>query len=246
MSRRALLGVAAGLAVGGPALAQTAPLTIGADYRIPLSRPDRRKLDAWVEALRGKVAGWWPTLTTRLGSPGFTPTRTVTVRFIYILPKQIPAATRGDVILVDPGELLARVRNPDTLGMIGHELVHVVQAYPKGQPPWLVEGIADYMRYYVLLPGDPSRYFDPASVDWRTGYQPTAGLLDFVERAQPGAVQTINAIMRQGGDGPAALAKLGGAPPDQLWASYMATRPAAADAAAAGRSVERIMLNSAG
>ena len=26
---------------------------------------------------------------------------------------------------------------------------------------WITEGIADYMRYYVLLPDDPGRFFNP-------------------------------------------------------------------------------------
>src|SRR5436189_2063268 len=37
-------------------------------------------------------------------------------------------------------------KNPDDIGMLAHELTHAVQAYPKADPGWLTEGIADYAR----------------------------------------------------------------------------------------------------
>lgn len=37
--------------------------------------------------------------------------------------------------------------NPKDIGLVTHELMHVVQSYPGGQPGKLVEGIADYVRW---------------------------------------------------------------------------------------------------
>ena len=38
-------------------------------------------------------------------------------------------------------------KHPDDIGLFTHELVHVVQAYPKSDPTWLTEGLADYARH---------------------------------------------------------------------------------------------------
>ncbi len=83
---------------------------------------------------------------------------------------------------------------------------------------------------YVLRPDDPARYFDPAGIDWSRGYQPTAvaavahDRVELVHRAGMGALDEVEQA------GAAALARIGGARVATLWAAYMATGPAAADA----------------
>ncbi len=152
--------------------------------------------------------------------------------------ERVAAITHGTTIHVNGPFLLARLGDPDMFGMMAHELTHVVQAYPHTPQTWLVEGIADYVRYYVLLPQDPGRRFDPASARYDEGYQATAGLLDWVEQQHPGAVREINAVLRRGGDGRVALMRVVGAEPEQVWSAYLASRPAAAgpDGGAAGLS----------
>ncbi|UJR13660.1 hypothetical protein I4U23_000672 [Adineta vaga] len=44
--------------------------------------------------------------------------------------------TRDVVITIDPG-----------YNGVTHECMHVVQRYPRGDPGWLIEGIADYARW---------------------------------------------------------------------------------------------------
>ena len=232
-------GLLAALALGAPDVwAQTAPpaasprIDVSFGPRVP--QPMRDQLQAWTETLKTRIPLWWPVLTTALSSPDYTPTDHVTLAFYRIDIAGAPAATTGTTVDVDPWKLIVRLHNPDAFGMVAHELVHVVQAYrPSATPGWLTEGIADYMRYYVLLPNDPGRYFDPQGLTEKTGYQPTAGMLDWVEKSHPGAVQKINQTMRQGGDGAATLATITGADPDALWRAYMATRPTAANATAA-------------
>ncbi|CAF2633832.1 unnamed protein product [Rotaria sp. Silwood2] len=36
---------------------------------------------------------------------------------------------------------------PISTGVLTHEMMHIVQSYSGGQPGWLVEGIADYVRW---------------------------------------------------------------------------------------------------
>jgi len=202
-------------------------LRIDVNYHVDFYPEERAGLEAWVERLKPKMMTWWPILTAALASPGFTPTDQISLEFYRIEPSTVPAATIKTRIVVDPAYVLAHLHNPDMFGMVGHEMVHVMQAYPGHLAPWLTEGLADYMRYYVLIPDDPGRAFDPKDAHFDGGYQPTAGLLDWVERGHPGAVRRVNAVMRQGGDGPAELSRQAGAPLEMVWAAYLASRPAA-------------------
>ncbi len=225
--RLALSMLLAGAAAPVWAAGADSGLKVDVSYHVGFYPEERAGLEAWVERLKPKMAGWWPILTTALASPGFTPTDRISLEFYRIEPSNVPAATIKTRIIVDPAYVLAHLHNPDMFGMIAHQMVHVMQAFPDHTTPWLTEGLADYMRYYVLIPDDPGRAFDPKGARFDGGYQPTAGLLDWVERAHPGAVRRVNAVMRQGGDGPAELSRQAGAPLETAWAAYLASRPAA-------------------
>src|SRR5262249_22775071 len=115
------------------------------------------------------------------------------------------------------------IHDADTLGMVAHEMVHVAQRYPRA-PGWVIEGIADYMRYYVLIPDDPARAFSPGGATWRDGYQATAGWLDWIERQHPGTITRLNAGLRAGGDGSRVLGQTAG-DAAASWAAYLASKP---------------------
>jgi hypothetical protein len=242
--RRAFLtGLAGLLATPRAAGAQATAGFFQVEWHCVLTPPQRALVEAWVGRLDTLAQGWWPTITGALASPGNSPASRVFLSIINIRPTTVPAMTVKNRIYVDGPYVLAKIDNPDRLGMVAHELVHVAQAYPGHPTRWLTEGIADYLRYYVLLPRDPGRAFDPLQSDWRAGYQPTAGLLDWAERRRPGVVRAVNADLRQGGDGVGALVKAAGAPPDDLWRAYLATGPAAA-APAALRARQRALQTS--
>jgi len=209
------------------AAAADSALQIDVSYHVDFYPEERAGLEAWVERLKPKMETWWPILTSSLASPGYRPADRISLEFYRIEPNTIPAATIKNRIVVDPAYVLAHLHNPDMFGMVGHEMVHVVQAYPDHVASWLTEGMADYMRYYVLIPDDPGRAFDPKGAHFDGAYQPSAGLLDWVERRHPGAVRSVNTVMRRGGDGPAELTRLAGAPLETLWAAYLASHPAA-------------------
>jgi len=60
------------------------------------------------------------------------------------------AATAGDRIT---GSVQFFKAHPDDLGAMIHETVHVVQHYQRrrNNPSWLVEGVADYVRFFEEL-----------------------------------------------------------------------------------------------
>jgi hypothetical protein len=93
-------------------------------------------------------------------------------------------------------------RHPDDVGAMVHETVHVVQAYRYGRggnrnPGWLVEGIADYVRFFKYEPGKAG----PVRADkhYDGSYRVTATFLNYVsEKYDKELVRKLNAAMRQG------------------------------------------------
>jgi len=67
--------------------------------------------------------------------------------------------------------------HPGDVGMIVHEMVHVVQSYPAYNPVWLVEGIADYVRWFFYEPVDKRPHPNLARANARDSYQTTAAFL---------------------------------------------------------------------
>jgi hypothetical protein len=218
------------LADAGRSRAQSSPLLTFA-YGPHIGNAEHKALEVWGGLLARLADGWWRTITTRLASPGFEPADQITIDFDDIRIPGAPALTRGSVIEVDARGLLARLRDPDALAMIAHEMVHVAQRYPHA-PGWLVEGIADYMRYYVLITDDPSRAFQAKGATWRGGYQASAGFLDWAEQGHPGTVTRINAALRAGEDGEALLRETVGQPLPQAWTAYIESKPYAISAEA--------------
>ena len=67
--------------------------------------------------------------------------------------------------------------HPNDLGMIVHEMVHFVQSYPTYDPVWLVEGIADYVRWFFYEPVGKRPRPNPAKATARDSYQTTGAFL---------------------------------------------------------------------
>ena len=219
VTRRALF---AAVAIG--VVAPTAARASNATADMVVDTGNAPQLAAWAAALKPMMQRWWPVITAALASPGYEAPGRVNVAFRDFGQANVGAATIGDTIYVNLPDIQA---HPDDFGRVAHEMVHVVQAYPQPNIQWLTEGIADYLRYYVLLLDDPRRAFDPHRATYERGYQPAAALLDWVERRHGGAVRQINAAMRQGGDGEAELLKITGSTPLTLWRAYLASLPTA-------------------
>jgi hypothetical protein len=79
-----------------------------------------------------------------------------------------------------------------------HETVHCVQYYKaRGLPGWLVEGIADYVRFWRYEPGKAGRLL-PERANYDGSYRTTAAFLSFVtEKYDRQAVPKLNALLRE-------------------------------------------------
>jgi hypothetical protein len=115
-------------------------------------------------------------------------------------------------------------------GAVVHELVHVVQQYHGGRgraqnPGWLVEGIADYFRWFKYEPkptGTRPRNLDTAS--YTDSYRTTAGFLNYVvEKHDKQLVMKLNAAMREGKYSSGLWKEYTGKTADELWKEYVAT-----------------------
>lgn len=216
IGRRALL-LGAASAAALPAAARAS----NERTRFVLDLAEAPHLDGWSKELVRRAAAWWPRIARALASPGFVAADEVTIRFSNDTDDAYATAL-GTLVTVNADYI---TRNPDDFGCVAHELAHVVQDYPDtAGPVWLVEGVADFIRYYTLFPDDPRRAFVAGEVDYRSAYQPTAAFLDYLEATRaPGCVRYVNGVMRAGGDGEAALRQVAAAPLDALWRKFKAT-----------------------
>jgi len=85
------------------------------------------------------------------------------------------------------------------VGAMVHETVHVAQRYrTRNNPGWLVEGVADYVRFYKYEPGK-LKPLPPEKAKYNGSYQVTARFLAFlVERYDKQIVRKLNQVMRDG------------------------------------------------
>lgn len=147
----------------------------------------------------GKQAGlqcldWLPILAALLPSDGFVPPREVTL--LFDPAQKGVASTQGNRITIAADWVR---QHPDDLGMVIHELTHVVQDYRGKGEGWLTEGIADYIRYWIYEPGTRKFEINRATSHYRQGYGTAAAFLDWMERTQAkGTVVKLNAASRKG------------------------------------------------
>jgi hypothetical protein len=92
-------------------------------------------------------------------------------------------------------------RRPNDFGAMVHETVHVAQMYRRGggrNLGWLVEGIPDYIRFFIYEPGKIGP-LNPDRVEYNQPYRPAAAFLNYVtEKYDKDIVRKINAALREG------------------------------------------------
>lgn len=151
------------------------------------------ELAAWADKAKAIVEKWHPIISELLKSDGFTPPAEVKLTFKKHM-KGV-AGTSGSTITI-AAEWIKK--HPDDFGMIVHELTHVIQSYPKYDPVWLVEAIADYVRYFHYEPKAKLAGIDPARTSYRDGYGTAAMFLAWIERTHDKAiVRKLNEALRR-------------------------------------------------
>jgi hypothetical protein len=114
------------------------------------------------------------------------------------------------------------IDHPDDYGAVVHEMAHVVQAYHGGNTPgWLVEGIADYVRWFRYEPVEKRPKFDAQRQSYTAGYQVAGAFLDWiVANKKPQFVRKMNIECRHGKYRPELWSELAGGTVDELWTEF--------------------------
>lgn len=157
----------------------------------------------WADKAAKLCKEWYPKLVTALPSDGYKPPMKVTLQFKKDM-KGV-AHTINDRIVIASDWI---TKNPGDIGMVHHEMVHVVQQYrkPNRSAGWLVEGIADYLRWYVyepmaMKPDELRRaqYANPDRAKYNDSYRTTASFLNYVvKNIDPDIISKLNVLLREG------------------------------------------------
>lgn len=192
-----------------PAVAEGARETFDAadgKYQFTLDTTDAPDLTEWARTeLVPVVREWYPKIVDLLPSEGFTAPARVTITFRGGMGGT-PASASGSRVNCNREWFRNNLRG-EARGSVVHELVHVVQQYgraPRGapRPGWLVEGIADYVRWFLYEPETRGAEITRRNLErarYDGSYRISANFLHWAtENHDPKLVPTLNAALRQG------------------------------------------------
>jgi hypothetical protein len=186
--------------------------------RVTVDTSEVPDLAPWGDKAKTLVEKWHPKIAELLKSEGFTPPSRV--KLVFKKNMEGVAGTSGDTITIAADWVK---QHPDDYGMVIHELTHVVQSYPGNDAGWLVEGIADYVRFFHFEPKTRLGRLD-AKASYRDGYRTAARFLAWVERTQDKeAVRKLNAALRTGRYDQRLFKEYTGKDLDRLWTDFVAS-----------------------
>jgi hypothetical protein len=188
-----------------------------AAVRVAVDVTEVPELAPWAEQAKQLVEKWHPIISGLLPSDGFTaPSR---VKLVFKKDIKGVASTSGATITIAAEWVKG---HPDDYGMVVHELTHVIQAYPRNEAGWLVEGIADYVRFFHYEPKAKLTAINPARQSYRDGYRVTAMFLAWIERTHDKAiVRKLNDALRKSEYRYSLFKKQTGKTLDRLWADFL-------------------------
>ncbi|MDQ3815766.1 MAG: basic secretory family protein [Armatimonadota bacterium] len=184
---------------------------------------DNPEAQVWADEAQKLVSQWFPIVWRLLATDGVTPPQEI--KLVFKKKIQAPAYAIGSSLFVN-GEWISQ--HPDDLGMMIHELTHIVQRYPnKGNKPgWLVEGIADFIRWWRYEPEAPRTRIDPLKASYRDAYRTTAAFLAWVTaKYDRRIVPRLDKALREGQYTDDIFKEMTGKDLDTLWSEF-SPRPA--------------------
>ncbi|HLP78526.1 MAG TPA: basic secretory protein-like protein [Candidatus Paceibacterota bacterium] len=189
------------------------------EFRIEVRSGEARGMDEWARRSGELCRDWYPKIAALLDSKGFVPPTNVTVVFRDGMGGV--ASTSANRIEVAASYVRQATND---FGMVIHELVHVVQSYPRGNPGWLVEGIADYVRLSCFEPDAKRPSIDPDRSSYQDSYKTTAAFFDWAQKNfDPQLVQELNRAAREGSFKPELFKQRTGKTVDELWKAFTDT-----------------------
>ena len=182
----------------------------GGRYQFVLDTTVAPDLTEWAtNQLRPVVEEWYPKLVALVPSEGFVARSNVTIRFRDNMGRT-PASAGGGFINCNAGWFRRELKR-EARGSVVHEMVHVVQSYGRVRrddtaaqrmPGWLVEGIPDYIRWFLYEPQTKGAEITTnglARAKYDASYRITGNFLNWVtQKYDTNVVQKLNAAGRAG------------------------------------------------
>jgi len=179
-------------------------------YRFIIDTTDALDLRDWCDReLRPIVQTWYPKIVEMLPSDGFVAPSRVELRF-HDESRMLgnPAYASGSVITLNT-QWFRRELKREARGAVVHEMAHVVQSYTQNRrnartstPGWIVEGIPDYIRWFLYEPESKGAEITEqafASATHDSSYRVTGNFFDFLMRTyDPDFIAKLNSAARNG------------------------------------------------
>ena len=179
----------------------------------------------WAARAEKKMESFWPDTAALLYSDGF-----ITPNAVHVIYRTGPdvtpvAATGGGVMTVNTAWCH---QHPDDTGLVVHEAAHVVQS--GGSPGWLIEAVADYIRWIKFEPANFTYNINPQRATPHDPYRTGAAFLAWCElHFDSKLVTKLNDATRFGRYNDGLFEKYCGKSIDALWkefiAAYQADKP---------------------
>lgn len=198
-------------------------------YKIIVDTSETPELTEWTrKELAPMLKEWYPRLAEKiLPSKGYEPPLKFSVFFDSDMKG---VAATGGTKVTCAGKWIGDNLKGEALGAIFHEMVHVVQQYgviPDGSEKpsgWLVEGITDYLRFFIFEPQTHGAEINKHNINnakYDGSYRITANFLNWVsEKHGKDFVTKLNAGIREGRYGEELWKQLSGQTVEQLGESW--------------------------
>lgn len=178
-------------------------------YQITLDTTETPDLTEWAQKdLAPVVREWYPKLVKMLPSEGYEAPKRVTVTFSATM--QGVAATGGTRVRCAAAWFRQNLQG-EAKGAVVHELAHVVQNYGIARrnnpnatrtPGWVVEGICDYIRWFLYEPQTRGAEITARSVArarYDGNYRVSGNFINWVSQTyDKDIVRKLNAAAREG------------------------------------------------
>jgi hypothetical protein len=172
---------------------------------------------AWAENAAAVIKIQYPFLISALDEEGYQPADSAT---IVIKPMEgVAHASRGRIVI--SAEWITK--HPDDIGMVVHELIHILQAYKHRVPGWVTEGIADYLRFFFYeRNGERTCRVNPEKAKYTDSYRVTGAFVDWIVISKDaGFIKRLNSACRNGNYTVDFFKESTGMTVDELWDDFI-------------------------
>ena len=181
----------------------------GGTYQIIIDTSETPDLTEWADnEMTPVLQQWYPKIVKMLPSEGYQAPRRVTIIFSKDMTG---VASTGGTRVRCAANWFQRNLKGEAKGAVVHELVHIAQNYgiarrtnpnPSRTPGWVVEGIADYIRWFLYEPqtrGAEITKRNIALARYDANYRISGNFINWVTNKYSGdLVRELNAAAREG------------------------------------------------